>query len=177
MVVEQCRLGLRDEVAARDRAVVVLLHVEVWQHGECTDACIAQVAAVVDLCVAGSIANVLHDDGIAGGTRTTEDAADDKHAVGLLEHVRELLELLRVLELVQGDATNVRRAHEADIHLRVELVVAEHHRAQSLIAGVEGGIVDEVLELLRLNGTHVKQERVAELRAVGQNISETGYLR
>ena len=176
VIVEQGRLGLRDEVAARDGAVVVLLHIEIGQHRQCADAGVAQVATVIDLRVAGSIADVLHDDGIAGSTRAAEDARHDEHAVALLEHVGELLELLGVLELVQGNASDVGRTHETNVHLRIQLVVAEHHRAQRLVARIEGGIVDEVLELLRLDGTHIEEERVAELRAVGQDVGQARYL-
>ena len=176
VVVEQRRLRFRDEIATRNRAVVVLLHVEIRQDGQRTDSCVAQVASVVDLGIVGGVSNVFHDNRIARSTRSAEDARHDKHAVGLLEHVRELAELLRVLKLVQGNASDVRRTDEANVHLRLQLIVAEHHRAQGLIARVERRIIDEILEFLRLDGTHVEQKRVAQLRTIRQNVGQTRNL-
>ena len=167
VVIEQCRLGFRDEIATRNRAVIVLLHVEIGQNGQRTDSCVAQVASVVDLGVVGGVSDVFHDDRIARSTRSAEDARHDKHAVGLLEHVRELAKLFRVFELVEGDAADVGRTDETDVHLRLQLIVAEHHRAQCLIACVECRIVDEILEFLRLDGAHIEQKRIAQLRTIG----------
>ena len=176
VVIEQGRLRFRDEIATRNRAVVVLLHVEIRQNGQRTDSCVAQVASVVDLGVVGCVANVFHDNRIARSTRSAEDARHDKNAVGLLEHIRELAELLRVLELVERDAADVGRADETDVHLRLQLIVAEHHRTECLIARVERRIVDEILEFLRLDGTHIEQKRVAQLRAIRQDVGQTRNL-
>ena len=87
VIIVECRLGLRNEVGPRDRAVLVLLDVEVWQYRQCTDAGVAKVGAVVNLNILGSVSDVLHDDGVSGRARAAEDARHDEDAVVLLKHV------------------------------------------------------------------------------------------
>ena len=99
-----------------------MLYIEVWQDCERTNLCIAQVAAVVDGGVVIGVAYVLHDDRVARCSRAAKNGADDKYAVSFLKHIRELLELVAVLELVYGYAADIGTAYKSDVHLCVELI-------------------------------------------------------
>ena len=117
-------------------------------------------AAVVDHRIITCIANVLHDNGVAGSTGSTENTAYHEDTIILLKHVGELSELLAILELIKRNTPDVRTSHESDVHFGIELIVGEQHREQRLITCIEGVIGYKVLEFLRFDGSHIEKERI-----------------
>ena len=126
LIVIEGALCFDDEVAGGDaRVVLAALQVEVGQHGESAYWGTAQGVAVLDAFEVGGLADVLHHDGKSGCSRSAEDGTDEEDAVALLEHVGERLELVAVLDFVQGHTADVGRPHEADVHVILELVVGK----------------------------------------------------
>ena len=127
IIVFQRALGFYHKVGIVDALVFLVLAFherEVGKHCQSTYWCSLQECLVLGIDVA-CLANVLHDNGESRRASATKDTADEENAVAVGKDIGKGLEFVAVLHAVERHAAYVGRAHKANAHLVLQLIVGK----------------------------------------------------